>query len=96
MLENSEVSLLQALSECYNFKSKSKEILFEVVFNDVSRTIKFGKHWHKVLKRYEYFIHETHCPCLGCTEEGFVSNLSNCSGISTGFCNPNYKVYKRS
>lgn len=35
MLEN-EVSLLQALSECYNFKSKSKEILFEVVFSDVS------------------------------------------------------------
>lgn len=88
-----ETTLLAAVSECFNFKSKLKEILFEIRFTDVSRTIKFGKYWNKVLKKYEYFIHETNCPCLGCDEINFIGHLANCSGVGYGLNILRYKVF---
>lgn len=89
-----EVSLLEALAECFKFKSKSKPLVFEIRFNDVSRTIKFGKSWGKVSKEFQYFIQETYGPCLGSTEENFVGHLANTSGVAIGFNVINYKVVR--
>lgn len=93
---NGEVSLLEAVSECFHFKSKSKELVFEIRFKDVSRTIKFGKHWGKVSKEFQYFIQETYGPCLASTEDNFIGHLANTSGVALGYNIPDYTVVRLS
>lgn len=89
-----EYTLLKAIVELYNFKSKSKSLIFEIRFNDVTRTIKIGKQWGKVSKEYQYFIHETYGPCLASNESNFIAHLAAISGIATGINVVKYKVYK--
>ena len=45
-----EVTLLQAVAECYNFhpRSHKKRIEFEIVFQGEDKTVWFGKSWSKI------------------------------------------------
>lgn len=81
-----EVTLLQAIAECYNFNLRKKigsEILFEVRFcdeNDNSedkdtRIVRFGKHWSKVEHEWKYLEWKPNCPCFGQNEKHWLSNL---------------------
>lgn len=89
-----EYTLLKTIVELYNFKSKSKSLIFEIRFNDAIRVVKIGKQWGKVSKEYQYFIHETYGPCLASNEENFIAHLASTSGIRTGLNIVDYKVYK--
>ena len=72
-----EVTLLQAVSECYNFhpRSHKKRIEFEIVFPNEEKTVWFGKSWSKLDKEWKYYDGETYCPTFAREEKHFLSNL---------------------
>ena len=72
-----EVTLLQAVAECYNFhpRSHKKKIEFEIAFQGEDRTVWFGKAWSKIDKDWRYFDGETYCPTFSQCEQHFLSNL---------------------
>ena len=72
------VTLIQALAECYNFKPRKKidsVICFKIRHPNTDRTIQFGKGWSKLSHRWQYFVHESGLPSFGSDEKHFVSNL---------------------
>ena len=72
-----EVTLLQAVAECYNFhpRSHKKRIEFEIVFQGENRTVWFGKSWSNFDHEWRYFEGETNCPTFSQCEQHFLSNL---------------------
>lgn len=51
-----EVTLLEAIYRLHEHKKKRSRIVFEVTFDEVSRTARFGKFWHKVYKDWVYTV----------------------------------------
>lgn len=83
-----EVTLVQAVAECYNFKPKSKKeiIKFEIRFFDnnnemIEKKIWFGKGWSKIDKEWRYFEGQTNCPTFSQEARHFLSNLF-CSNLA--------------
>ena len=72
-----EVTLLQAVAECYNFhpRSHKKRIEFEIVFQDKENTVWFGKAWSKYEHDWRYYEGESNCPTFSQCERHFLSNL---------------------
>lgn len=53
-----EVTLLEALYQLRQHRSKKQPIYFEVFFTDVNCTARFGKKWHKVMKKWVYPVQD--------------------------------------
>ena len=74
-----DITLIEALAEVYNFNPRKKrdaQIIFEITDEDEpDKWLRFGKCWNKFEHRWSFIEHATNCPCLGCEERHFVSNL---------------------
>lgn len=74
-----DYTLVEAIAEVYNFNPRKKcdsQIIFEVTDEDEPDTwIRFGKHWDKFEHKWTFTEQAKNCPCLGCEERHFVSNL---------------------
>ena len=72
-----EVTLLQAVAECYNFhpRSHKQRIEFEIVFQNEKKTVWFGKSWSEIDREWRYYEGETYCPTFSQCEQHFLSNL---------------------
>lgn len=94
-----EVTLLQAIGDCYNFHPHSHKarIEFEIVFPNEERTIWFGKHWSNVDKCWTYYEGQTNCPTYAHKEKHFLSNLF-CGNLNNNLVysaqQGKFKVYK--
>jgi hypothetical protein len=79
-----EVTLTQAVAECYAFSPRKKTgavICFEITFPDGTRSLKFGKNWHRVLKKWQYFEKMPGLPAFACEEAHFIPNIVSSAGI---------------
>jgi hypothetical protein len=81
-----EVTLLEALSNCFQFNPKKKigsSIQFNIVFYDdldnpeteQTKMLRFGKYYSKLEHDWVYFEGQTYYPTFTTTEQDMVSNL---------------------
>jgi hypothetical protein len=72
-------TLIEAFAEVYDFNPRQKhdsQIIFEITDpSEPGNWLRFGKHWNKFDHKWSFSEHAANCPCLGCDEAHFVSNL---------------------
>lgn len=81
---NSEVTLTQAIAECYMLSPKEKTgavICFEITFPDGKESLKFGQNWDRTAHDWWYFEKMPGLPAFACEEAHFVSNIICSAGI---------------
>ena len=100
-----EYSLLQAVTELYQYQNKKEPLVFELLFyngkadeetgkHTFNRIVYFGKKYNKVLKEWQYCIQEKNVPTFAYTEYNFLANLAKVKGITGYFNTVEYIVKK--
>lgn len=80
---NIEITMLDALQRLWYHKAKRKSLRFEVSFEDVSRTVTFGKVWSRVSNDWNYYVQEgDYMPQYVYGEKQIVSAIMSISGMS--------------
>ena len=78
-----EITLLDALQQLWHFKDKREKLIFEVSFDEVTRTARFGKVWNRVTKEWDYVVQDgQHSPGFAYSERAAVSAIMRISGIN--------------
>ena len=77
-----EITLLDALQQLWHFKDKRNKLIFEVSFDEVTRTARFGKVWNRVTKEWDYVVQDgRYSPGFAYSERAAVSAIMRISGI---------------
>lgn len=93
-MEQTEITLLEALYRIYDLKAKNKHLRFEITFNEgLTRKASFSKKWSRTEKKWLYLVQESqYVPSYAYGEREFVSAIMSIPGLGLRGNTVNYHI----
>lgn len=91
-----EITLLEAIYKLRMHKNKKQRLFFTVTFDEgITRTARFGKVWHKVMKSWTYVVQDgEHSPTFAYSERLAVSAIISIKGMDLYFNSIRYHIHQ--
>ncbi len=96
-MEQTEITLLEALHRMCHHKAKRKRICFEVTFDEgITRKAHFAKRWCRITERWSYEVQEgPHTPCFSYEERQAVSAILSIPGMGLHGNTVKYHIHQK-
>ena len=93
---NEKITMLDALQRLWHHKAKRKPIRFEVMFDDVTRKVIFGKVWSRMDNDWNYYVQDgDYTPQYIYKEKQVVSAIMSISGMSLYGNTVRYHIHQK-
>ncbi len=96
-MDDSEITLLEALHRMCRHKAKRKRIVFEVTFDDgITRKAEFAKRWCLITQNWSYQVQDRqHAPYILYDEREAVSAIMSIPGMELHGNTVKYHIHQK-